>query len=118
MSHIFLYGPSGTGKSTIGALLAQNLKLPFIDLDCVIETQAGMPIAQIMEQQGETVFRDLKTLLERLKAEAGKRPLLAGDLETKLSSILEKRHEHHASFPLQIDVDNKTVEQVGYQTQI
>ena len=41
MPHIFLYGPSGTGKSTIGQRLAENLKLPFIDLDQVIETQAG-----------------------------------------------------------------------------
>ncbi|MBI5839069.1 MAG: 3-dehydroquinate synthase [Chloroflexi bacterium] len=61
MSHIFLYGPPGTGKSTIGKTLARNLKLPFIDLDRVIETNAGMSIPQIMETQGETAFRDLET---------------------------------------------------------
>lgn len=61
MTHIFLYGPPGTGKSTIGKKLAQNLKLPFIDLDRAIETNAGMSIAQIMEQQGESTFRDLET---------------------------------------------------------
>ena len=61
MSHIYLYGPSGTGKSTIGKLLAQNLKLPFIDLDHVIEATAGMSIPQIMEKQGELAFRDLET---------------------------------------------------------
>jgi shikimate kinase len=54
MTHIFLYGPPGTGKSTIGKLLAQSLRLPFIDLDRVIETNAGMSISQIMEGQGET----------------------------------------------------------------
>ncbi len=62
MTHIFLYGPSGTGKSTIGQLLANQLHLPFVDLDRVIETKAGMSIPQIMEQQGETAFRDLETI--------------------------------------------------------
>lgn len=61
MTHIFIYGPSGTGKSTIGKLLADNLKLPFIDLDTVIETNAGMSIPQIMETRGESAFRDLET---------------------------------------------------------
>jgi shikimate kinase/3-dehydroquinate synthase len=61
MHNIFLYGPPGTGKSTIGKTIARNLNLPFVDLDNVIESKAGMPIAQIMEQQGEMAFRDLET---------------------------------------------------------
>ena len=61
MTHIFLYGPPGTGKSTIGDLLAQNLKLPFVDLDRMIEAQAGLSIPQIMEAQGESVFREMET---------------------------------------------------------
>ena len=61
MTHIFLYGPPGTGKSTVGKKIAHNLKLPFIDLDRVIETNAGMSIPHIMEQQGETAFRDMET---------------------------------------------------------
>lgn len=61
MSHIFLYGPPGTGKSTIGQKLADNLKLSFIDLDCVVETNVGMSIPQIMEQRGEPAFRDLES---------------------------------------------------------
>jgi len=61
MTHIFLYGPSGTGKSTIGQLLADQLRLPFVDLDHVIETKAGMSIPQIMEIKGESTFREMET---------------------------------------------------------
>ena len=61
MEHIFLYGPPGVGKSTVGKELAHSLKLPFIDLDCVIETNAGMSVEQIMERQGESTFRDIET---------------------------------------------------------
>ncbi|MDQ3003976.1 MAG: shikimate kinase, partial [Chloroflexota bacterium] len=61
MTHIFLYGPPGTGKSTVGKILARNLELAFVDLDRVIETNAGMSIAQIMEQRGESAFRELES---------------------------------------------------------
>ena len=61
MPHIFLYGPPGTGKSTIGKILARYLKLPLIDLDRLIEKNAGMPISLIIEQQGELMFRNFET---------------------------------------------------------
>ena len=61
MSHVFLYGPPGTGKSTLGKVLARKLKLPFIDLDRVIETNAGKSISRIMEREGENAFRDRET---------------------------------------------------------
>jgi shikimate kinase/3-dehydroquinate synthase len=60
MTHIFLYGPPGTGKSTVGEILARNLKLPFIDLDRVVEKNAGLSIPEIMDSQGEPAFRDLE----------------------------------------------------------
>ena len=59
--NIFLYGPSGSGKTTIGEILSLNLNLPFIDLDRVIESKAGMSIPQIMDGQGESAFRDLES---------------------------------------------------------
>src|SRR6266508_5516654 len=61
MSHIFLYGPVGAGKSTIGKILARNLNLPFVDSDQVIETNSGMSISQMMAQQGELAVRDKET---------------------------------------------------------
>jgi 3-dehydroquinate synthase len=71
MTHIFLYGPPGTGKSTVGKRIANNLKLPFIDLDRVIETNAGMSIAHIMETQGEPAFRDLESVALKDAVAAG-----------------------------------------------
>jgi shikimate kinase / 3-dehydroquinate synthase len=61
MNHIFIYGPPGSGKTTIGEMLARHLVLPFIDLDLVIETNTGTSIPKIMERKGESDFRDLET---------------------------------------------------------
>ncbi len=61
MQKIFLYGPPGSGKSTLGKLLAQNLDLPFVDLDCEIVAVAGMSISQLMAEQGEGAFRELES---------------------------------------------------------
>src|SRR5829696_2643985 len=61
MTHIFLYGPVGAGKSTVGRILAHHLHLPFVDLDYVIETNAGKPIFEMISKQGEAACRDLET---------------------------------------------------------
>lgn len=61
MRKIFLYGPPGSGKSTLGKLLAQNLDLSFIDIDTEIVSAAGMTIPQIMAEHGESAFRDLES---------------------------------------------------------
>jgi len=73
MKKIFLYGPSGSGKSTVGKLLARQTGLSFVDLDTLIEEQAGMPIPQIMSEQGEPAFRDLETaaLKQAIAGETG-----------------------------------------------
>lgn len=59
--HIFLYGPPATGKSTLGKILAESLRLPFLDLDRIIEQNAGASIPQIMAAQGEKAFRELES---------------------------------------------------------
>jgi 3-dehydroquinate synthase len=72
MTHIFLYGPPGSGKSTISRKLAGNLKLPFIDIDEVIEKKIGMTITQFMGENGEPAFRDIETAT--LKSLADEKP--------------------------------------------
>ena len=163
MSHIFLYGPSGAGKSTIGKKLADNLHLPFVDSDQVLEMNAGLSIPKIVEEQGMPKVRDLETaalkqivndkasvialgggallrdqnrtvvenygtvilltadlstLVERLQNDANKRPLLMGDLRSKLASYLDERAGHYASIPLKVRVDGKTPEQIVHEVQV
>lgn len=54
---IFLVGPMGAGKSTIGKLLAAQLELPFADSDKVIEDRSGADIPWIFDVEGEAGFR-------------------------------------------------------------
>ena len=72
MKHIFLYGPPGAGKSSVGNALSERLRLPFIDFDLEIVKFAGKTIPQIMDEQGESAFRDLET--ETLKRAADESP--------------------------------------------
>ena len=58
--HIALVGLRGAGKSTLGALLAQRLKLPFIELDKEIERAAGVALSVIFDLYGQVGFRRLE----------------------------------------------------------
>ncbi len=57
MQHIFLVGLSGSGKSTVGRLLAQQLGVPFLDSDTLVETSCGKRIPDIFATYGEEYFR-------------------------------------------------------------
>ena len=66
---IALIGFMGAGKSTVGRILAPLLGFGFIDVDAMIEKQAGASIARIFAERGEAVFRDMEaTCLEGLAA--------------------------------------------------
>lgn len=55
--NLFLIGPMGAGKTTIGRLLSQELKLEFVDSDKEIEARAGADIPWIFDVEGEVGFR-------------------------------------------------------------
>jgi len=55
--NIFLVGPMGAGKSTIGRHLAQQLHMEFYDSDTVIEERTGADIAWVFDVEGEEGFR-------------------------------------------------------------
>ncbi|MDH3294153.1 MAG: shikimate kinase [Acidimicrobiia bacterium] len=67
--NIILTGFMGTGKSTVGRLLARQLRLEFVDTDAEIESRHG-PIPAIFADHGERRFREIE---RRLAAELGQR---------------------------------------------
>ncbi len=70
LSRIFLWGPMGSGKTTLGRKLARRLSWPFIDLDAYIERAEGRSIAELFEAFGEPAFRQMEgRALRRVVAE-------------------------------------------------
>lgn len=74
----------------------------------------------LAEQNGKVILlkAELSTLMDRLDKDPNKRPLLAGDLRSKLTAYLEGRSEHYDSFGLQVLVDGKSIEQISKQVQV
>lgn len=60
MTTIALIGAPGSGKSTVGALLAERLGVRFVDVDAAIEARDGRLIREIFAEDGEPVFRALE----------------------------------------------------------
>ncbi|MGP5346480.1 shikimate kinase AroK [Psychrobacter celer] len=58
---VFLVGPMGAGKTTIGKLLAKQQGREFLDSDWYIESQTGADIAWIFAKEGEAGFRERET---------------------------------------------------------
>ena len=56
-SPVVLVGLMGSGKSTVGRMLAERWRLPFVDLDVEIERISGLSISEIFELEGEAGFR-------------------------------------------------------------
>lgn len=109
----------GTGKSTVGRLVADTLRFTFLDTDHVIEARSGMAISQIFEQHGEPLFRQwerriVEELTHRTKtviATGGGLPAQEGNLASLKTHALVvclwaapediyKRVRHHSHRPL------------------
>lgn len=78
LPHLILVGLPGSGKSTVGALLAAELKRSFLDFDVEIERRQGMAIAAIFGERGEGYFRELETALTEELREVGNMVLAPG----------------------------------------
>jgi shikimate kinase len=86
-----LVGLPGSGKTTIGKLLARRLGLDFVDSDQVIEERVGCPIRAFWEQQGEQAFRDIEeAALRDLTAQARGIVLATGG-----GSVLREANRQH-----------------------
>ena len=68
-SNIYLVGPMGVGKTTVGRSLAKSLGMEFVDSDQEIEARTGVSISTIFDIEGETGFREreAKEIFELVK---------------------------------------------------
>ena len=66
--HVLLCGFSGSGKSSIGPLLAREMNMKFVDIDALIERKQRLSISEIFTLKGERFFRnlELKTVLDQI----------------------------------------------------
>ena len=55
--HVVLCGTAGSGKSTVGALVARALRRPFVDIDREVELEAGASVRDVFVRDGEAAFR-------------------------------------------------------------
>jgi shikimate kinase/3-dehydroquinate synthase len=76
---IVLSGFMGTGKTTIGARLAERLGVPFVDTDAAIERSTGKTVPQLWREEGEAAFRARElALVEQLLADPAPQVLAFG----------------------------------------
>jgi len=86
VGHIWLIGMMGSGKTTVGAIVAERLGLPFIDIDTEVMTRTGRTIPELFEQ-GESVFRLNEA--DAIEAVAGSTPHV---IATGGGAVLAKRN--------------------------
>jgi shikimate kinase len=76
--NIFLIGPMGSGKTTLGRRVAESLEREFIDLDDELEARCGVEVAVIFEIEGEAGFREREHALLAEVAEGRGRIIATG----------------------------------------
>ena len=86
--NIVLIGMMGSGKTTVGKLLAHRLCRPFVDTDALIEEREGRSIPEIFARDGEDAFRALELKLAReLSGQSGLVIACGGGLPTQAEAI-------------------------------
>ena len=92
--HIYIVGFMGSGKSTIGPVLAESRDRPFYDLDDLIEEEQERTISEIFESQGEEYFRKLEsdTLIQHPPSEPCVMALGGGAFVSKVNRDYISKH--------------------------
>jgi len=86
--NIFLIGYRGTGKTTLGKIIARERQMPFIDLDDLIIKNVGKAIPQIFATEGEAKFRDYETqALKQVCEKTGQIISCGGGIVTREENI-------------------------------
>ncbi|NIH41118.1 MAG: shikimate kinase AroK [Buchnera aphidicola (Periphyllus aceris)] len=90
--NLFLIGPMGAGKSTVGRILAKQLNMQFYDSDEEIEKRTGADINWVFDVEGETGFRKRESkIIDELTHKKGI------VLATGGGSILSRKNRRHLS---------------------
>jgi len=95
MASVVLSGFSGTGKSSVGPLVASRLGLPFLDTDQEVARRAGLSVAEIWRTQGERAFRRLEEDVVRERLTDGVPRVLSfggGAVTSRASRLLALDH--------------------------
>ncbi len=111
------------GMEKVRALETEALKQIIGENESVVALGGGALLREenraLIEKHGKVILlaAEFSTLIERLQNDANERPLLAGDLQTKLAAYLDGRAEHYDSFALKVRVDGKTPQQISREIQ-
>ena len=97
----------GSGKSTIGSLIAKKLNKKFIDIDKIVEKESKMTIAQIFERKGEIFFRKLEEKITLLTLSGSNNVISLGGGGFINEKIRKEILTNHTSFWL--DVETSTL---------
>ncbi|HET7268351.1 MAG TPA: shikimate kinase [Oleiagrimonas sp.] len=114
--NLFLIGPTGAGKTSVGRRLAARLELPFLDLDREIETQTGVDVPTIFDIEGEAGFRQREAaMLDELSQ---RHPIV---LATGAGAVLDadnRRRLAERGFVLWLDVGvDQQIQRLQHDTQ-
>ena len=89
-NNLVLIGMPGSGKSTVGKILAEKMGFSFVDLDAVIENMAKKSISQIFSEDGEPAFSGFGTEKRRRSIH----PKQTGDCNRRRRDIAGSEHEN------------------------
>lgn len=94
ITNVTLIGFMGTGKSTVGRIVAEQLKFEFLDTDALIEERSGRKITEIFARNGEPAFRELEAqLVEELRSRSRTVISTGGGLPTNPANLASlKKH--------------------------
>lgn len=112
---MILIGPPGSGKSTIGKILAKELQFDFIDTDSEVSKKAGKSISEIFIEDGESNFRALEreAVMEALSASATVIALGGGAILDE--EVYRKLEQESKVVYLQVSISN-AAPRVGFNT--
>lgn len=107
MQKIILVGYMAVGKTTIAELLSKKRKIQWIDLDKLIEKEAGLSISEIFSQKGELFFRKMEHRLFKENVENNADLIIStgGGTPCYANSHLLLNGENVVSFYLKASID-------------